>query len=197
VKAGESVGFAWGEPKSSIVERGAYHPGFAGIWMSKAGDGVDLAAYDGGGDWFKILQIVGRESQSVDFSLPENKRREDTHKSIWGTYLIESVSVHSFPPPHSQPSTHPPYSGTSQSQPPPHLLRWEHIFPNVYDAQYYVNCAHVQVINDGPVGTPGPLVKIPGVYTRGQKDVYFSSYDYGVPRNLTGFVPPKPEVWRG
>jgi hypothetical protein len=78
-----------------------------------------------------------------------------------------------------------------------YLLRWEHIFPNAYDAQFYVNCAHVEVVNDGAASTPGPTVKIPGLYTRGQKDVYFSSYDYGVPRNLDGFVPPKPEVWSG
>lgn len=70
---------------------GAYHPGFAGMWMSKFEEGGDLTGYDGSGDWFKILQIVGRESQSVDFSLPENKAREDRSKSIWGTYLIESV----------------------------------------------------------------------------------------------------------
>jgi hypothetical protein len=153
---------------------------------------------------------VGRESQSVDFTLPGNKSREDRSKSIWGTYLIESVNP-PFPTslsPHPSTlyeeklSTHTPNSQWNFTIPattPPgqYLLRWEHIFPNAYDAQYYVNCAHVEVVNDGPVGTPGPLVKIPGVYTRGQKDVYFSSYDYGVPRNLDGFVPPKPEVWRG
>jgi hypothetical protein len=37
-------------------------------------------------------------------------------------------------------------------------------------AQFYANCAHVRVINSGvDIGSPGPAVKIPGVYTFGQK----------------------------
>jgi hypothetical protein len=41
-------------------------------------------------------------------------------------------------------------------------------------AQFYANCAHVRVINSGTdVGTPGPAVKILGVYTFGQKGILF------------------------
>lgn len=163
------------------------------------------------GDWFKILQITGRESQSIDFSLPENAKREDKNKSVWGTYLIESVwpspsfFLLTYPiypaPPHRHLAhlTIPQWNFTIPATTPPgsYLLRWEVIFPNQVDAQFYVNCAHVQVVNDGVVGIPGPLVKIPGLYERGQKDVYFSSYDYGIGGSLDGFVPPKPEVWRG
>ncbi|KAF2687844.1 lytic polysaccharide monooxygenase [Lentithecium fluviatile CBS 122367] len=180
INAGDTVGFAAGEPKTSIVQPGAYHPGFAGVWMSRS-TVESLDGYAGDGDWFKILQITGRTEQSIDFSLPGNASRMDRSKTVWGTYLIESWNF-------TIPATTPPGL---------YLIRWEHIFPNVYDAQFYVNCAHVQVVNDGPIGTPGPTVKIPGVYTRGQKDVYFSSYDYGVPGSLDGFIPPKPEVWKG
>ena len=28
-------------------------------------------------------------------------------------------------------------------------------------------------------------------------DVYFSTYDYGLKGNLDGFVPPKPDVFKG
>lgn len=93
------------------------------------------------------------------------------------------------------------------------------------DAQYYVGCAHVEILNpSADVGTPGPLVKIPGVYERGQPgmytyllwrvlpgvfwqgysadlgfrvDVYFSSYDVVMKYNydVSKWTPPKPEVW--
>ena len=58
-----------------------------------------------------------------------------------------------------------------KTTPPGHyLLRFEHVFPNQVDAQFYMNCAHVEILNsDGDVGTPGPLVKIPSVYERGQR----------------------------
>lgn len=79
------------------------------------------------------------------------------------------------------------------------MLRFEHIFPNTYDSQFYVNCAHINIVNtNAQVGTPGPLVKIPGVYTRGQPDVYFDHYDqHLVDTNATEFVPPAPKVWSG
>jgi hypothetical protein len=50
-------------------------------------------------------------------------------------------------------------------------VRWEHIFPNAQDAQFYVNCAHVEVVNSGAAVEPKQEynVKIPGVYVRGQK----------------------------
>jgi hypothetical protein len=67
------------------------------------------------------------------------------------------------------------YNFTIPASTPPgsYLLRFEHIFPNEVDAQYYVNCAHVEIVSSGEdEGTPGPLVKIPGVYTRGQPGTY-------------------------
>lgn len=57
-----------------------------------------------------------------------------------------------------------------------YLLRFEHIFPNEVDAQFYVNCAHVNIENTGDAGTPEPLVKIPGIYERGQPGMYIHSY---------------------
>jgi hypothetical protein len=57
----------------------------------------------------------------------------------------------------------------------------------------------LEVTNAGTAVKPAAqyLVKIPGVYTRGQKDVYFSTYDYGLKGSLDGFVNPKPDVWMG
>ncbi|KAF2269511.1 hypothetical protein CC78DRAFT_575076 [Lojkania enalia] len=64
------------------------------------------------------------------------------------------------------------------------------------DSQFYVNCTHVEIINPSAIiGAPGPLVDIPGLYERGQPDVYFSSYD--VYFGTLNFVPPAPVVWNG
>lgn len=57
------------------------------------------------------------------------------------------------------------------------MLRFEHIYPNriirkddpIMGAQWYPNCAHVEIVNEGTViGKPSPLVKFPGVYKFGQ-----------------------------
>jgi len=80
--------------------------------------------------------------------------------------------------------------------------------------QFYVNCAHIEVINTGKVGkNPGPLVKIPGVYFRGQSGVrYFCLHDVLHYANLSvdvyfdaafdefdiaKYKAPAPKVWDG
>jgi hypothetical protein len=183
IHAGDRIGFAAGERTIQEADAASmYHPGFASAWLSKAPND-DLDAYTGDGDWVKIMTVTGQEEQSHDWTSPEWAPKYDMFKSPWGTYLADSWNF-------TIPATTPPGK---------YLLRFEHIFPNAVDAQFYVNCAHVEVLNDGAVGTPGPLVNIPGVYKRGQSDVYFSVYDYLLSHNLdvSGFVPPAPVVWRG
>jgi len=179
VRAGDTVGFAAGEPR---LQQGdlprIYHPGFASVWLSRAPTG-DLNSYTGDGDWFKILSITNRTAQSLDFSKPENKNLYDVAFAFWGTFNVNSWNF-------TIPKTTPPGK---------YLLRFEHIFPSEYDSQFYVNCAHVNIINNGRVGTPGPLVKIPGVYTHGQPDAYFNAAK--PPLTGTEFIPPKPAVWTG
>jgi hypothetical protein len=202
LRCGRGATTAWSRPKTATVHAGdyigfgaswpwisggefpsMYHPGFASAWISKAPDG-DLDSYLGDGDWVKILSVTKRTEQSVDLTSDYWKKFVDSMKAPWGTYLSQSWN---FTIPESTP-------------PGKYLVRFEHIFPNLYDAQYYPNCAHVEIINDSDnIGTPGPTVKIPGVYTRGQPDVYFSTYDYLLSHDMSvdDFVPPKPEVWRG
>ncbi|KAI9150071.1 hypothetical protein HJFPF1_09825 [Paramyrothecium foliicola] len=184
IRAGDTVGFAAGEPQlAGLPQPWMYHPGFASAWLSKAPND-DLDSYTGDGDWFKILNVVNRTEQSVDFTDPYYKPHSDPLRYPWGTFLASSWNF-------TIPSTTP--AGK-------YLLRWEHIFPNPEDSQFFVNCAHVEILNDGDnIGTPGPLVKIPGVYQRGQKDVYFSSYSLVLGNGMTlgKFSPPKPEVWSG
>ncbi|KAK7229298.1 hypothetical protein V2G26_001468 [Clonostachys chloroleuca] len=126
-----------------------------------------------------ILSVTGRTEQSLDYSDPESAPYYDVFKSVWGTYRVGSWNF-------TIPATRPPGK---------YLLRFEHIFPHQIDAQFYVNCAHVEIVNDGGSDSPGPIVKIPGVYERGQSDVYFSAYDLNF--NITTFVPPAPVVWEG
>ncbi|KAF2868281.1 glycoside hydrolase [Massariosphaeria phaeospora] len=201
LRCGRNASNAWSKPKTATIQAGAkvgfaigkhpnggggleptmYHPGFGSAWLSKSPT-EDLNAYAGDGDWAKILQIVERTEQSVDWTKEENKKKYDATKAWWGTWHADSWNF-------TIPVTTPPGK---------YLLRFEHIFPNKWDAQYYVNCAHIEVVNpSATVGTPSPTVKIPGVYTRGQPDVYFSSYDYYFTPSLMPFIPPKPEVWKG
>lgn len=195
IRCGRNASVAWSKPKTATVKAGdrigfivnvasvgkgrMYHPGFASAWLSKP-PGDDLNAYTGDGDWFKIMSVTGRTEQSVDFSDPAIPH--DRAKDMWGTYSAESWNF-------TIPVTTPPGK---------YLVRFEHIFPNTYDAQFYVACANIDVQNSGTVGTPGPLVQIPGVYKRGQSDVYFYSYDYYISgKKVESFIPPYPPVWQG
>lgn len=178
IKAGDRIGF--GTSASVVDPPSMYHPGFASAWLSKAPseDGLDM--YSGQNDWFKIMQVTGRTNQSIAFEDPLYKKYWDFYKSDWGTFRAESWN---FTIPVTTPPGH-------------YLLRFEHIFPNREDAQIYPNCAHIKIIGSGvPIGTPGPLVSIPGVYQRGQPDMYFAYYDYGF--NVSTFVPPAPPIWSG
>ena len=66
-----------------------------------------------------------------------------------------------------------------------YLLHFEHIFtreqndPDFFalSAQYFTNCAQINLINDGLTSIPAQLVKIPGVHVKRQQDLhnnYFS-----------------------
>ncbi|KAI0376621.1 glycoside hydrolase [Hypomontagnella monticulosa] len=180
IHAGDTVGFAAGEPYLIYDEKPwIYHPGPVSAWLSKSTTD-DLDAYKGDGDWFKILSVTNRTEQSMDFSLPENARLYDKDKADWGAWMLDSYNF-------TIPKTTPPGK---------YLLRFESIYPQQRDAQWFVNCAQVEIINtDVEVGTPGPLVKIPGIYTHGQPDLYFEYWDSNV--NVSTYVPPAPVVWSG
>ncbi|KAI0397805.1 lytic polysaccharide monooxygenase [Xylariaceae sp. FL0594] len=183
VLAGDTIGFAAGEPMlKGDVKPWIYHAGITSAWLSKA-PSDDLDAYTGDGDWFKILSVTGRTAQSLDYSDPANAGYFDEFKSLWGTYRLDS------------------YNFTIPKATPPgkYLLRFEHIFPQEVDTQFYVNCAQIEVLENpnGGVEAPAPVVRIPGVYTRGQPDVYFATYLYSLTHNnsIESYVAPAPAVW--
>ncbi|KAH7395247.1 glycoside hydrolase [Phaeosphaeria sp. MPI-PUGE-AT-0046c] len=188
VTAGDTVGFAVNTTVGLPIEGAQvmpwdrypnlYHPGPATAWLSAAPGAI--GEYEGDGEWFKILSVVGRTAQSV----PPNDEYYWKHQ--WGTYQATNWT---FAIPKATP-------------PGDYLLRFEHVYTlpanSLQGAQFYANCAHITIVNHNvEIGTPGPLVKIPGVYTFGQKELYFFADVGNETYNIHDFVEPKPGVWQG
>ncbi|KAH8729036.1 glycoside hydrolase [Phaeosphaeriaceae sp. PMI808] len=189
VLAGSTVGFAVNTsvglpiPNAPVMPwdrwPNLYHPGPATAWLSLSPGPLDT--YTGDGPWFKIESVVGRTAQS---EIPND---ELYWKHQWGTYQAKSWRFN-IPP------------TTPEGE---YLLRFEHVYPLPVDslqgAQFYANCAHIRVVNAGaqPASSPGPLVQIPGVYTFGQKELYFFADVGNETYDIRDFVEPKPAVWRG
>jgi len=186
IHAGDKVGFRVGEPHFKYANYPydiprTYHPGPGSAWLSKAPND-DLDSYTGDGDWFKILEVVGRTEQSMPI-LPDPTYK---HLYQWGLYLSSSWNF-------TIPATTPPGK---------YLLRFEQVFPWITDSvykgsgpEYFANCAQVNIINEGTVGTPQPLVKIPGVYTPKQPEFEIDIWDKKL--DVGKFKYPKPSVWKG
>ncbi|KAJ4287694.1 hypothetical protein N0V90_012397 [Kalmusia sp. IMI 367209] len=190
VRAGDTVGFEMGEPHFRYgnfdpydVPR-LYHPGPLTVWLSKAPND-DLDSYTGDGDWFKILQVIERTEQSIEL----DKRvlfQEYPSTRQWGAYLTPNWNF-------TIPATTPPGK---------YLLRFEHIQAGIVDGsyvaktQYYQNCAQISIVNEGSrIGTPGPLVKIPGTYADGQPEFIWDDWDMNF--DIKKFKMPGPAVWQG
>ncbi|PVI00683.1 lytic polysaccharide monooxygenase [Periconia macrospinosa] len=152
LRCGRNATKAWSRPKTAVVHAGdtvgfarwpnLYHPGPATAWLSRAPGLLD--EYEGDGDWFKILSVVGRTNHCGQIKFPHFPHR------TWNFTIPERTPTGDY------------------------LLRFEHIYPlpvdSIQGAQFYTNCAHVRIVNsESDEGTPGPLVKIPGIYTFGQK----------------------------
>jgi hypothetical protein len=67
-----------------------YHQGVGSAWLSKS-PVDDLNNYHGDGDWFKIMSVLEPTEQSIDWSVPENKKWYNSLYSLWGTYMVDSV----------------------------------------------------------------------------------------------------------
>ncbi|KAF2732298.1 hypothetical protein EJ04DRAFT_566087 [Polyplosphaeria fusca] len=183
INAGDTVGFGVGEPHFRYgnypydVPR-IYHPGPASVWLSKAPND-DVESYTGDGDWVKIYNFVTRTEQSM----PVREDPTYAHQSQWATYLTPSWNF-------TIPKTTPPGK---------YLLRFEHILagdPNgSFNEQYYANCAQVNIKNDGEIGMPGPLVKIPGIYVKRQPEFIFGIWNATF--NVSQFNMPGPAPWNG
>ncbi|KJX95282.1 hypothetical protein TI39_contig4121g00014 [Zymoseptoria brevis] len=76
-----------------------------------------------------------------------------------------------------------------------YLVRPEHIAiheAHVGKAQFYMECAQLNVSGGGN-GTPGPLVRIPGLYSAGDPGIAYNIWT----DNAAPYVMPGPKVWSG
>jgi hypothetical protein len=140
------------------------HPGPGFVYMSKAPASVET--YDGSGDWFKVYEIgLCGKSPGVD-----------TDWCMWNKDRINFTIPESTPPGE-------------------YLVRYEHI--GLHEAfknrpQFYIGCAQVKITGSG-TGTPGPMVKIPGVYNTTEPGI---KYDKWASKPLP-YTMPGPPVWTG
>ncbi|KAK6501601.1 hypothetical protein TWF481_009436 [Arthrobotrys musiformis] len=142
------------------------HPGPAQVYMSKAaGKAVD---YMGDGDWFKVFQSTTCGSTADGL--------QDEDWCTWDKDTIDFILPENTPPGE-------------------YLIRAEHIGlhgAHAGEAEFYYVCAQVKVTGNGN-GTPGPLVKIPGVYKQDDPAVNFSIWG----RKPYDPLYPGPAVWDG
>ncbi|GKT89513.1 cellulose-growth-specific protein [Colletotrichum tofieldiae] len=76
-----------------------------------------------------------------------------------------------------------------------YLVRVEHIGiheSHVGKAQFYMECAHLKITGSGG-GTPGPLVRIPGMYKASDPGIAYNKWT----SNPAPYVMPGPKVWDG
>ncbi|KAH7305598.1 hypothetical protein B0I35DRAFT_413967 [Stachybotrys elegans] len=140
------------------------HPGPGFVYMSKAPGSVN--SYDGSGDWFKVYES----------GLCGSNPGRDADWCTWQKDRIEFTIPQGTPPGE-------------------YLVRWEHIGlheGHVGKAQFYMECAQIKITGNGN-GQPGPLVKIPGVYSANDPGIAYNKWG----TNLKPYVMPGPAVWRG
>jgi hypothetical protein len=140
------------------------HPGPGFVYMSRAPND-DVKSYDGSGDWFKIFEEG--VCAGGDFTT-----------TAWCTWDRNWIAA-KIP------------TGTPPGE---YLVRVEHIGvhrSHVNQPEHFVSCAQVKVTGNGN-GTPGPMVKIPGLYKNTDPYAKFSIYG-----GRTTFPMPGPAVWNG
>ncbi|KAJ3535407.1 hypothetical protein NM208_g7143 [Fusarium decemcellulare] len=139
------------------------HPGPAFVYMSKSPGNV--TEYAGDGDWFKIHEEGLCNSGDIT-------------TTAWCTWDKDRIS---FTVPNGTPAGE-------------YLVRVEHIGlhgAHNGEAEFYYACAQVKVTGNGS-GTPGPTVKIPGIYSADDASVNFSIWS-----DNTDYPMPEPAVWPG
>ncbi|KAF3360357.1 hypothetical protein VDGD_04404 [Verticillium dahliae] len=143
------------------------HPGPLSVYLSKApGAAKD---YVGDGGWSKIYALT--------------TRRFDPNTGVDWAPFPASIGIKNFT-----------FTLPAQTPPGEYLLRAEHVglhaAQNVGGAQFYIGCAQIKVEGSG-TGTPGPTVKIPGVYTGQEPGLKINLYWPPV----TSYSAPGPVTW--
>ncbi|TFK18586.1 hypothetical protein FA15DRAFT_683251 [Coprinopsis marcescibilis] len=143
------------------------HSSTTNIYMARAPSGVNVTSWDGSGNvWFKVHEVTAITNGGSSIRFPS-----------------AGVSSITFALPPALPSGE-------------YLMRMEnialHSASGFGGAQFYISCAQLNVVNGG-IGTPGPLVSIPGVYTGREPGIMINIY-YPVPKT---YEQPGPALWTG
>ncbi|KAF2193412.1 lytic polysaccharide monooxygenase [Zopfia rhizophila CBS 207.26] len=80
-----------------------------------------------------------------------------------------------------------------------YLVRVEAFWPHasVESAQWYVNCAHMEVVGGGN-GVPTKFAKFPETYEISDPGIWITENQNGYPaKDLSKYVAPDPSVWTG
>ncbi|KAJ0115180.1 glycosyl hydrolase family 61 [Diaporthe amygdali] len=159
VAPGDAVGFT--------INSNLGHPGPLSVYMSKAPEGTDAAAYKGDGDWFKVYELTTSSITAEGLQ--------------WATSVGGGINNFTFTLPEDLPAGQ-------------YLMRGEHIAlhgaQEVGGAQFYIGCAQLTVTGSG-AGSPSPTVKIPGVYDGTEDGIVINLY-YPAP---TSYDAPGPVTW--
>lgn len=142
------------------------HPGPGLVYLSKAPDGTSVSSYEGDGDWFKVYETgLCGSNPGVD--------------ADWCTWQKDRIEF-TIPP---------------STPPGEYLARVEHIGlheGHVGKAQFYIECAQLKITGGGG-GNPGPLVKIPGIYSAQDPGIAYNKWT----PTPAPYVMPGPAVWDG
>ncbi|KAL3423330.1 fungal cellulose binding domain-containing protein [Phlyctema vagabunda] len=150
----QTITVSAGDAFSFTSDTAVYHNGPLSIYMSKAPGSA--AAYDGSGQWFKILDLgpTFDASGTSTWPLAQTYSYKIPTALPSGDYLlrIQQLGIHN------------PYPAGIP--------------------QFYIECAQITVVNGGS-GTPGPLVSIPGFITGSEPgytvNIYSNFKNYTVP----------------
>jgi hypothetical protein len=131
--------------------------------MSKAPGSVN--SYDGSGDWFKVYEtgLCGSKRPNID--------------GDWCTWQKDRIE----------------FTIPQRIPPGEYLVRVEHIGiheSHVSRAQFYMECAQLKIEGSGG-GSPGPLVKIPGLYKANDAGIAYNKWT----NNPAPYYMPGPAVW--
>ncbi|KAF2703364.1 lytic polysaccharide monooxygenase [Pleomassaria siparia CBS 279.74] len=161
VAAGSEVGFG--------IASSFGHPGPQQVYLSKVPEGVEIADYEGDGDWAKIYTLT--YSFNASYGASDGILKWATHKTtkFWFK-LAESTA------------------------PGDYLLRAEglalHAAHKANNAQFYVGCAQIKVTGEGK-DLPGPTIRFPGGYQWNSTGVLIPEFW----SKITNYTAAGPELW--
>lgn len=150
---------------------GVMHDGPAFMWLSRVPSGMDIAKYDGSGDWVKFYTL------GVQFRKEEDK--------IWIEWLPNRA--------HRLIATIP-----KQTPAGKYLLRIDQIWPGVSvdkaPPQLYPNCAHIEVESEFTGDLPKGI-KIPEAFASENEGMLWGDENW--PSGKNGYVYPGGPQWDG